>query len=185
MARLYPDFATPPLRGDKQAFIEAITKLPLTHQPGTEFEYGFSTDVLRAVGERVSEQRLGDYLAGNLWKPIEMQDATFHLSESQRERFARPFSCAPPYGKTTRHRASSKAKLSLTAGELAHLGPSVTTCAWTNAAQRRGARWAAHSWSEDGAPHGLQHIGPGIKNRVANVEAHRAASASGSEWLYA
>ncbi|GEC56326.1 CubicO group peptidase (beta-lactamase class C family) [Bradyrhizobium japonicum] len=42
VARLYPDFAAPPVKGDKKAFIEGITKLPLAHQPGTEFEYGFS-----------------------------------------------------------------------------------------------------------------------------------------------
>ncbi|KRP93829.1 penicillin-binding protein [Bradyrhizobium yuanmingense] len=99
VARLYPDFAAPPLRDDKQAFIEAITKLPLAHQPGTAFEYGFSTDVLGAVVEQVSEQRLGAYLASNLWKPIEMQDATFHLSQSQRGRLAHPFPGDPLTGK--------------------------------------------------------------------------------------
>ncbi|WP_442869156.1 hypothetical protein [Bradyrhizobium sp. CCBAU 45384] len=37
VARLYPDFAAPPLRDGKQAFIETIAKLPLAHQPETEF----------------------------------------------------------------------------------------------------------------------------------------------------
>ncbi|MGX1410591.1 CubicO group peptidase (beta-lactamase class C family) [Bradyrhizobium elkanii] len=99
VARLYPDFAAPPVKGDKKAFIEGITKLPLAHQPGTEFEYGFSTDVLGAVVEQVSEQPLGEYLSSNLWKPIGMLDATFHLSGSQRERLARPFKDDPLTGK--------------------------------------------------------------------------------------
>ncbi|WP_442869157.1 hypothetical protein [Bradyrhizobium sp. CCBAU 45384] len=51
--------------------------------------------------EQVSRQPLGDYLASNLWKPIEMQDATFHLSESQRAPGA-SISTRPADGKTTR-----------------------------------------------------------------------------------
>ena len=62
VARQYPDGTAPAMEGDTQAFIERITKLPLAHQPSTEFEYGFSIDVLGAVVEKVSEQRLGDYL---------------------------------------------------------------------------------------------------------------------------
>ena len=50
------------------------------HQPATEFEYGFSIDVLGAVIEKVSEQRLGDYLAANVWGPLGMKDATFHVA---------------------------------------------------------------------------------------------------------
>ncbi|MDU6242670.1 MAG: serine hydrolase domain-containing protein, partial [Bradyrhizobium sp.] len=69
VARLYPDGIAPAIEGDTQAFIERLTKLPLAHQPGTQFEYGFSIDVLGAVVEKVSEQRLGDYLSNNLWKP--------------------------------------------------------------------------------------------------------------------
>jgi Beta-lactamase len=67
VARQYPDGTAPAIEGDTQAFIERITKLPLAHQPATEFEYGFSIDVLGAVIEKVSEQRLGDYLADRVW----------------------------------------------------------------------------------------------------------------------
>ena len=77
VARAYPDGTAPAIEGDTQAFIDRITKLPLAHQPGKVFEYGFSIDVLGAVVEKVSEQRLGDYLAGNVWQPLGMKDATF------------------------------------------------------------------------------------------------------------
>ncbi|WP_038944441.1 serine hydrolase domain-containing protein, partial [Bradyrhizobium japonicum] len=66
VARQYPDGVAPAVEGDTDAFIDRITKLPLAHQPSTEFEYGFSIDVLGAVVEKVSEQRLGDYLAANV-----------------------------------------------------------------------------------------------------------------------
>ena len=94
-----PDGTAPALEGDTQAFIDRITKLPLAHQPATEFEYGFSIDVLGAVIEKVSEQRLGDYLATNVWQPLGMKDATFHPSEAQRARLARPFPNDPLTGK--------------------------------------------------------------------------------------
>jgi CubicO group peptidase (beta-lactamase class C family) len=54
LVRLYPDGTAPAIEGDTQAFIDRITKLPLAHQPATEFEYGFSIDVLGAVIEKVS-----------------------------------------------------------------------------------------------------------------------------------
>lgn len=90
VARQYPEGVAPALEGDTLAFIERITKLPLAHQPSTEFEYGFSIDVLGAVIEKVSEQKLGDYLAANIWQPLGMKDATFHPTEAQRQRLARP-----------------------------------------------------------------------------------------------
>src|SRR5215475_14514306 len=99
VARQYPDGTAPSIEGDTQAFIERITKLPLAHQPATQFEYGFSIDVLGAVVEKVSEQRLGDYLAANVWGPLDMKDATFHPTEAQRVRLARPFPNDPLTGK--------------------------------------------------------------------------------------
>ena len=99
IAKLYPGGTQPPMEGDIQAFIERITKLPLAHQPGTAFEYSFSTDVLGAVVEKVSGQRLGVYLQANVWKPLGMVDTTFTLSDSIRARLARPFANNPLDGK--------------------------------------------------------------------------------------
>src|SRR5262249_3846541 len=91
VARLYPNGTAPAIEGDTQAFIDRITKLPLAPQPGTEFEYGFSIDVLGAVVEKISGQALGAYLAKNVWQPLGMKDVTFTPTEAQRARFARPF----------------------------------------------------------------------------------------------
>src|SRR6202163_3922976 len=99
VARQYPEGTAPAIEGDTQAFIDRITKLPLAHQPGTVFEYGFSIDVLGAVVEKVSEQRLGEYLSANVWQPLGMTDATFHPSDTQRARLARPFPNDPLTGK--------------------------------------------------------------------------------------
>ncbi|KAH3553752.1 hypothetical protein KXW50_009116, partial [Aspergillus fumigatus] len=95
----YPGGTVPAVEGDTSALIERLTKLPLAHQPGSAFEYGFSIDVLGAVVEKVSEQRLGEYLARNVWQPLGMTDATFKPSEAQRARLARPFANDPLNGK--------------------------------------------------------------------------------------
>src|SRR6476659_2984398 len=99
VAGQYPEGTAPAMEGDTQAFIERITKLPLVHQPSTEFEYGLSIDVLGAVVEKVSEQHLGDYLAANVCEPLGMKDATFHPTDAQRPRLARPFANDPLTGK--------------------------------------------------------------------------------------
>lgn len=75
---------------DAAAFIARITQLPLTHQPGTAFEYGFSTDVLGLVIEQVTGQRLGEHLAQVLWEPLGMWDTGFELTPGRRARGARP-----------------------------------------------------------------------------------------------
>ena len=49
--------------------------------------------------EKVSEQKLGDYLAANVWQPLGMKDATFHPTDAQRPRLARPFANDPLTGK--------------------------------------------------------------------------------------
>ena len=99
VAKLYPGGTAPPTEGDIPAFIDRITKLPLAHQPGTSFEYSFSTDVLGAVVEKVSGQRLGEYLQGHVWQPLGMPDTTFTLSDRIRPRLARPFANNPLDGK--------------------------------------------------------------------------------------
>src|SRR3954467_9237703 len=99
VARQYPEGTAPAIEGDTQAFIDRITKLPLAHQPATVFEYGFSIDVLGAGIDKASEQRLGDYLASNVWQPLGMKDATFHPTEAQRARLAWPFPNDPQSAK--------------------------------------------------------------------------------------
>src|SRR4029453_169260 len=72
---------------------------PPAHHPGAALEYGFSIDVLSAVVEKVSGQRLGEYLQANVWKPLGMQDTTFTLTEPMPPRLAQPFAQNPLDGK--------------------------------------------------------------------------------------
>lgn len=83
-------------------FIDRITRLPLAHQPGTVFEYGFSTDVLGLVVEKISGKRLGAYLSENVWGPVGMPDTAFGVPENKRSRMAKALPVDPVSGKPQR-----------------------------------------------------------------------------------
>ena len=174
VARLYPDGVAPAIEGDTQAFIDRITKLPLVHQPGTEFEYGFSIDVLGAVVEKVSEQRLGEYLAKNVWRPLGMNDATFTPTEPQRARLARPFPNDPLTGKpqaiklldTPEKFDCAGACSFATVGDYLRFGQMLLNGGELDGQRILGPKTVHHMTSN--------HLGPEIKNNVANIEPHRA-----------
>ena len=173
VAKLYPDGTAPALEGDTQAFIDRIVKLPLAHQPSTAFEYGFSIDVLGAVVEKVSEQRLGEYLAANVWQPLGMTDATFRPTEAQRPRLARPFANDPLTGKPQEIKlldAPTKfdcacACAFATVGDYIRFGQMLLNGGELDGKRVLGPKTVHHMVSN--------HLGPRIKNNVANVEPHR------------
>ena len=63
----------------KEQAIDTLSNCPLLFEPGSAWEYGFSTDVLGFVVEAVTGQTLGTYLAENVWQPLGMADTAFEL----------------------------------------------------------------------------------------------------------
>jgi len=78
--------------------IARLAKVPLAHQPGTTWEYGLSTDVLGRVIEKVSGQRLAEFLGDRLFKPLKMVDTGFYIPKSNMDRFAQPLAADPATG---------------------------------------------------------------------------------------
>jgi CubicO group peptidase (beta-lactamase class C family) len=78
------------------AFLAAIAAAPLLHQPGAAWTYGFSTDLLGLVVERVTGQRLGDFLAARVFGPLSMGDTGFEVEDAAR--LAEPFDADPISG---------------------------------------------------------------------------------------
>jgi CubicO group peptidase (beta-lactamase class C family) len=72
----------------KDETIAALAKSPLLFDPGSEWEYGFSTDVLGFVVEAVTGGTLGSFLAQRLWTPLGMVDTSFALPTAKRSRYA-------------------------------------------------------------------------------------------------
>ena len=80
---------------------EQVTRLaavPLLRQPGTAWEYGLSTDLLGRVIEAASGQRLGDFMAERIFKPLGMKDTAFHVPEAKAHRLAASFDKDPATG---------------------------------------------------------------------------------------
>ncbi len=82
----------------KDETIAALARSPLLFDPGTNWEYGFSTDVLGFVVEAVRGQRLGAFLAERLWGPLGMVDTGFQLPADKRHRYARALAKDPLSG---------------------------------------------------------------------------------------
>lgn len=91
--------STASIQLNDEEFIAKLAAAPLLHQPGTVWEYGFSTDVLGLVIEKVAGQRLGAFLKSELWDKVGMADTGFAITPAQRARLARPFARDPLSGR--------------------------------------------------------------------------------------
>ncbi|MBV9856674.1 MAG: beta-lactamase family protein [Streptosporangiaceae bacterium] len=69
--------------------------MPLLFQPGTEWNYSVSTDVLGRVIEVVSGQRLDEFLAERILRPLGMTDTGFHAGAAQSPRLAALYTPGP------------------------------------------------------------------------------------------
>ena len=75
---------------------EVIAALPLICQPGAEWNYSRSTDILGRVVEVVSGKTLGSYLTDHILAPLQMIDSGFHIEEERaHDRLAEPFPTDP------------------------------------------------------------------------------------------
>jgi CubicO group peptidase (beta-lactamase class C family) len=70
------------------AWMDKLATLPFEAQPGERWVYGFNTDVLGNVIERVSGQTLAEYLGARLLTPLKMVDTSFFLPADKASRFA-------------------------------------------------------------------------------------------------
>jgi CubicO group peptidase (beta-lactamase class C family) len=65
-----------------------LAKVPLAHQPGERWTYGFSHDVLGRVIEVVSGQGFDKYLQDHIFTPLDMYDTSFFVPQPKRGRLA-------------------------------------------------------------------------------------------------
>jgi CubicO group peptidase (beta-lactamase class C family) len=69
-------------------WITALASLPLIDQPGADFHYGHSTDLLGLLIERMADAPLGDVLERRIFGPLGMNDTGFSVPPSKRVRRA-------------------------------------------------------------------------------------------------
>jgi CubicO group peptidase (beta-lactamase class C family) len=72
-----------------------VASLPLICQPGAEWNYSRSTDILGRIIEVVSGKSLGAWLTEHILAPLQMAETGFHTAEENAGRLAEPFATDP------------------------------------------------------------------------------------------
>lgn len=105
----YPGCWNPSDTGSAKVFDEACRRLntdnemttlelakklaayPLAYEPGTSWQYGASADVLGAVIEVVTEEKLSDFFRKEIFEPLGMADTGFYVPAEKRDRLANTY----------------------------------------------------------------------------------------------
>ena len=74
--------------GTLEDMIKTLAKLPLEFSPGDAWNYSVATDVLGWLVQVVSGRPFEEFLAEEIFKPLNMVDTGFHVREGQAHRFA-------------------------------------------------------------------------------------------------
>ncbi len=73
-----------------QDLVSRVARVPLSHQPGEVWHYGFSVDVLARVVEVASGQPFDQFLDNRLFKPLGMVDTGFWVPPEKLHRLIDP-----------------------------------------------------------------------------------------------
>lgn len=68
--------------------MDRLATLPFVSQPGEAYVYGYNTDVLGCVVERVSGQTLEQFFKTRILDPLGMSDTFFYVPANKRDRLA-------------------------------------------------------------------------------------------------
>ena len=82
-------------QGDRETLAETVERLaqiPLLCQPGSQWNYSVSTDVLGRLVEVWSGQTLEEFMTGEIFVPLHMLDTGFSVPTDKRERFSALYS---------------------------------------------------------------------------------------------
>lgn len=80
---------------------DLLAELPLLFQPGSEWNYGVSTDVLGRVVEVASGMTLDEFIDQRICKPLGMDDTSFYVPEEKIDRLAELYGRHPGTKKAT------------------------------------------------------------------------------------
>lgn len=73
--------------GNLEEWVKQIAKIPLICQPGSQWNYSVSTDVLGRLVEVWSGQSLETFFQERIFIPLNMKDTGFQVSDENHERF--------------------------------------------------------------------------------------------------
>lgn len=72
-------------------FATRLGRIPLLFSPGEGYNYSFSADVLGAIVEKISGMKFSEFLSERIFKPLEMKDTGFWVSEESQNRLSKVY----------------------------------------------------------------------------------------------
>ena len=82
-----------------QEVVAAMARMPLVFEPGTRYLYSMGHDVIGAVIEAVSGERLSEYLQNHVFGPLGVTELTMHLSDKEKQHLSAMYTGDPKTGK--------------------------------------------------------------------------------------
>ncbi len=71
--------------------IKALSKDPISFEPGTKWQYSLCHDVLAGLVEAISGKKFRDYVKENIFTPLGMDDSHYHLTPELEKRMAQQY----------------------------------------------------------------------------------------------
>ena len=82
-----------------QEFARRLAEVPVSFEPGTNYAYGLSADIMGAVIEKVTGCKYSEFLKKRIFDPLEMNDTAFYVPEEKQKKLAKAYSCIEKDGK--------------------------------------------------------------------------------------
>ena len=82
-------------KSTSQSFVDTLAQIPLEFDPGTQWNYSVSTDVLGILIERISGLSLPDYFQTHIFAPLGMTDTFFCVPADKAARIPEGFAFDP------------------------------------------------------------------------------------------
>lgn len=74
-------------------FAKKMASIPVSFEPGTNYAYGLSADIMGAVIEVVSGMKYGEFLKQNIFEPLGMKDTGFYVPAEKQDRLSCVYAC--------------------------------------------------------------------------------------------
>lgn len=78
---------------------ERLARIPVSFEPGTDYQYGLSADILGAVIEKVSGMKFSEFLKSRIFDPLKMNDTGFYVPSEKQDRLSKVYKCERKDGK--------------------------------------------------------------------------------------
>ena len=141
-------------------FVERLAKLPLAFQPGTTWDYSYSTDVLGRVVEVVAGKPLLQVMKQRLFDPLGMKDSSFYVTDKAQQPRSSSRSRTTAYRRRRRRQRPARGEEVGVGRRRADVDGDGLCALRPDAAERRHARRQALPQPEDPRLHGIRPRGP-------------------------